>query len=46
MFRDDPIQYPDENLMLGRYLGLSIDVGPEITAKIMMANGEFMHCST
>ena len=42
MFRDEPIQYPDENPVLGRYLGTAIDVGPEMTDNIMKANGEFV----
>ena len=45
MFRDKPIQYPDENSLLGRYLGPKIDVVLEITAKIMKANGEVVHPS-
>ena len=32
--------------MLGRYLGPAIDVGPEITAKIIKGNGEVVHRST
>ena len=40
IFRDDPIQSPDENTVFGRYLGPAIDVSPEMTAKIMKANGE------
>ena len=28
IFRDEPIQYPDENPVLSRYLGPAIDVGP------------------
>ena len=28
MFRDKPIQYPEENTVFGRYLGPAIDVGP------------------
>ena len=43
MFRDDPIEYPDENPVLGRYLGPAIDVGPEMTANLMKGNGEVMH---
>ena len=35
MFRDELIQYPDENPVLGRYLGPAMDVGPEIMTKIM-----------
>ena len=37
MFRDELILYPDKNLLLGRYLGPAINVGPEMTAKIMKA---------
>ena len=44
MFRDKTIQCPDKNPVLVRYLGLAIDVGPEITAKIMKANIEVVHC--
>ena len=40
MFRYNPIQYPNKNPVLGRYLGPATDVGPEITAKIMKGNGE------
>ena len=46
MFRDEPIQYPEENPVLGRYLGQKIDVGPTMTAKIMMGNGEVVHWPT
>ena len=40
IFRDYPIQYPDKNPVLGRYLGPAIDVVPKMTAKIMKVNGE------
>ena len=43
MFRDEPIQYSDENPLLGIYLGPKIDVGPEMTANIMKGNGEVVH---
>ena len=46
MFRDDPIQYPDENPVLGIYLGPEIYVSPEMTSKIMKGNGEVLHRST
>ena len=46
MFRDEPIQYPDENTVLIRYLGPEIDVGPAMTDNIMKVNGEVVHCST
>ena len=46
MFRDDPIQFPDNNPVLGRYIGPELDVGPAITANIMKENGEVVHRST
>ena len=46
MFRDKPIQYPDKNPVLGRYLGPAIDVGPEMTANIVRVNVEVLHWST
>ena len=46
MFRDEPIQYPDKNPVLVRYLGPSIDVSPSITAKIMRVNDQVLHRST
>ena len=46
MFRDEPIQYPDNNQVLGRYLGPAIDVGPEMTYKIIKVNVEVVHQST
>ena len=38
MFRDEPIQYPDDNPVLGRYLGTEIDVGPAMRAEITKVN--------
>ena len=35
MFRGEPIKNPDENPVLGIYLGPKMDVGPTMTAKIM-----------
>ena len=46
MFREKPIQFPDENPVLGRYLGPSIYAGLEMTDKIMRLNGEVLHRST
>ena len=46
MFRDDHVQYPAENLVLGRYLGPARDVGPAITEKILKLNGEVVPRST
>ena len=46
VFRDEPIQYPDENPVLGRYLGPANDIGLAMTANIIKLNGEHLHCST
>ena len=43
LLRYEPIQYPDENTILGRYLGLAINIGPEMRDKIIKTNGEFVH---
>ena len=45
MFRDEPVAYTEENPVLGSYLGLAIDVGPALTAKIIKANGELVNRS-
>ena len=37
---------PDENLLLRRYLGPELDIGPDMTANIMKNNGEVVHRST
>ena len=46
MFRDEPVAFPDENPVLGRFLGIAIDVGPAMTAKILKINGEVVCRST
>ena len=46
MFRDEPIQYPDDNPVLGRYLGTEVDVGPAMRAEIMKGNSKVVHQST
>ena len=46
MFRDQPVAFPDDNPVLGRYLGPAINVGPALTAKILKANGEVVYRST
>ena len=46
MFHDEPVRYPDDNPVLGRFLGIAIDVGPAMTAKILKFNGEVVHWST
>ncbi len=40
------VSFPEDPLVLGKYLGPSIDVGPEMTAKILTPTGEVVHCST
>ena len=40
IFRGEPIQYPDENPVLGRYLGPEIDVGLVMMDKFMKAKRE------
>ena len=38
--------FPVEKMVLGRYCGPSIDVGPALTAKILIKNGKIFHMST
>jgi hypothetical protein len=42
MFRDNEPSYPDDKLILGRYLGPAIDTGCALTAKILKSNGVFV----
>jgi len=46
MFRDEPVSYPENNPVLGRFLGIAVDVGPAMTAKILKKNGQVVHRST
>ncbi len=48
MVRDEGenVAYPNENPILGRYLGVATDVGPAMTAKILKSNGEVIYRST
>ena len=46
IFRDVPVQYPADNLVLGRYLVPDRDMEPAMTAKILKANGEVVPQST
>jgi len=39
-FRDICVAFPDEQVVFGKFLGASIDVGPVMTHCIMKANGE------
>ncbi len=46
MFRDNIPTFPDDKLILGCYLGPTIDVGSALTAKILKTNGQFVCRST
>ena len=46
MFRDKLIRYSEENPVLDRYLEPAIDVGLEMTSKIMKENGDIVYWST
>jgi len=46
MFRDNVPSFPDDKLILGRYLGPAIDTGSALTAKILKSNGVFVCRST
>ncbi len=46
MFRDNFPAYPDDKVVLGRYLCLAIDMGSALTAKILKDNGQFVCRST
>ena len=46
MFCDSPHQYLEDTMILGHYLGPSIDVGSATTAKILNGNVEVMCQST
>ena len=45
-FRDVAAPFPQDKMVLGRYLGPSIDIGPAMTAKILKSNGQVIHTST
>jgi hypothetical protein len=46
MFHDNKPSYPDDKLILGRYLGPAIDTGSALTAKILKSNFVFVCRST
>ena len=46
MYRDTSIPFPETPLVLGRDLGLAIDIGPAMTRKILKANGQIVYRST
>ena len=39
-------QFPEEKIYLVQYLGMAIDVGPALTAKVLKSNFEVVHCFT
>ena len=46
MFRDNVPTFPDNKLILGRYLGPATNVGSALTAKILKSNGQTVCRST
>ena len=46
MFWDNVPSFPDNKLVLGRYLGPATDVGSALTAKILKSNGQTVCRST
>ncbi|KAL7474926.1 hypothetical protein ACHAW6_000869 [Cyclotella cf. meneghiniana] len=45
-FREDGVAFPDDQMVLGKYLSPSIDVGPAMMQRVMKANGEYEDQST
>jgi hypothetical protein len=46
LYHDSAISFPEDKLVLGRWLGPSIDIGPAMTGKILKENGNTRHVST
>ena len=46
LFRNTTIAFPEDKLVLGRYLGPSFDIGPVMAAKCLQSNGITMHRTT
>ena len=42
-FRDTSVPFPGKKLVLGRYCGPSIDVGPALTSNILRKNRQQVH---
>jgi len=42
MFLDNTPTFPDDKMVLGRYLGPATDVGTVMTAKILKSNGQYV----
>ncbi len=45
-FREEGVAFPDDQMVLGKYLGPSISVGPAMTQHVMKANCEYEDQST
>ncbi len=45
-FRSTTVSFPEDLLVLGKFLGLSIDIGPVMTTKILTPTGKVVHRST
>ncbi len=45
-FCSTTISFPEDLLVLRKYLGLSIDISPAMTTKILTPMGKVVHCST
>jgi hypothetical protein len=46
MYWDNVPSYPDDKLILGRYLGPATDIGSALTARVLQPNGQFVCRST
>ena len=46
IIHDETAQFPDDVLKLCHYLGPSIDLGPAMTVKVVMENGQVLNRST
>ena len=45
MFQDEAVSYPNDHFRLGRYLGLSVHIGPALMVKMIKENGRVLHRS-
>ena len=45
-YRDQQVAFPNDNFVLGRYLGPSTDIGPAMTCKLLNNKGNYIHRST
>ena len=44
-YRDQQVAFPDDNFVLGRYLGPITDIGPAMTCKLLNIKGKYIHHS-